>query len=219
MWKRGPEGEEERGLTPRLPSGAVGPSVPFMRSLVTLLALACASPLLAQGFEDPAPAPAATPANPARVLPKPAESDPGFGRLRSISYFFTDVRTSENRPEDGDLRAELRDLIELELRRAGMTPRELPAVNPDASAPQLIIDIRFDRGLGRYSAVVAVSVRDEATVRRNGQAVMAETYRSERPAAGTSDALLTRDIKNRGRELLTELFEGMAKAKNAGAAR
>ncbi len=185
-----------------------------MRLLAALLALACAPSLRAQGFEDPAPS--AAPA-PARVLPKPAEADPGFGRLRSISYFFTDVRTSENRPEDGDLRAELRDLIELELRRAGMTPRELPTINPDASAPQLVIDIRFDRGLGRYSAVVAVTVRDEATVRRNGQPVMAETYRSERAAAGTSDSLLTRDIKNRGRELLTELFEGMNKAKAAPA--
>jgi hypothetical protein len=179
-----------------------------MRLLAALLALACAPALQAQGFEDPAPA-----ASPARVLPRPAEADPGFGRLRSISYFFTDVRTSENRPEDGDLRAELRDLIELELRRAGMTPRELPTLNPDASAPQLIIEVRFDRGLGRYSAVVAVSVRDEATVRRNSQPVMAETYRAERAAAGTSDSLLTRDIKIRSRELLTELFEGMSKAK------
>ena len=133
-----------------------------MRLLAALLALACATSLRAQGFEETTPSPATSPA---RVAPKPAEADPGFGRLRSISYFFTDVRTSENRPEDGDLRAELRDLIELELRRAGMTPRELPSVNPDASAPQLIIDVRFDRGLGRYSAVVAVAVRDEATVR------------------------------------------------------
>jgi hypothetical protein len=182
-----------------------------MRSLVAFLTLTCASHLNAQGFEDPS-----TPITPpARVLPKPAESDPGFARLRSISYFFSEVKTSENRPEDGDLRAELRDLIELELRRASLTPRELPALNPDASAPQLIIDIRFDRGLGRYSAIVAVSVRDEATVRRNSQLVMAETYRTERAAAGTSDSLLTRDIKNRARELLNELFEGMAKARTA----
>ena len=187
-----------------------------MRLLAALLALACATSLRAQGFEETTPSPATSPA---RVAPKPAEADPGFGRLRSISYFFTDVRTSENRPEDGDLRAELRDLIELELRRAGMTPRELPSVNPDASAPQLIIDVRFDRGLGRYSAVVAVAVRDEATVRRNGQPVMAETYRAERAAAGTSDSLLTRDIKNRSRELLTELFDGMAKAKTGAGAR
>jgi hypothetical protein len=185
-----------------------------MRLLAALLALATLPALQAQGFEDPAPAPATAPA---RALPRPADADPAFGRLRSISYFFTDVRTSENRPEDGDLRAELRDLIELELRRAGMTPRELPSLNPDASAPQLIIDIRFDRGLGRYSAIVAVAVRDEATVRRNSAPVMAETYRSERAAAGTSDSLLTRDIKNRSRELLAELFDGMNKAKTAGA--
>jgi len=211
----GAEGEEETLAIlgcPRPPASYNNPM--RLPVLLLLLALALAPALRAQGFEDPV-APAA-PAAPGRVLPRPAEADPGFGRLRSISYFFTDVKTSENRPEDGDLRAELRDLIELELRRAGMTPRDLPTINPDASAPQLLIEIRFDRGLGRYSAVVAVSVRDEATVRRNGQPVMAETYRAERPAAGTSDALLTRDIKNRSRELLSELFDGMSKAKTGG---
>lgn len=190
-----------------------------MRPAAALLALIAAIQLPAQGFEDPMPPsggalpPASSPAAQPRVVNKPGEVDPAFARLKSISYFFIDVRTSENRPDDADLRNELRDLMELEMRRAGVSPREQTTVNPDANAPQLIIEIRFDRGLGRYAAAVGLSVRDEANIRRNNQLIIAETYRSERSALGTSDLQLTRDIKAKAKELMTELLDGMAKAK------
>ena len=99
------------------------------------------------------------------------------------------------------------------MRRAGVTPREQTATNPDANAPQLVMEIRFDRGLGRYAAAVGLSVRDEATIRRNSQPIVAETYRSERAALGTSDSQLTRDIKAKAKELMGELLDGMSKAK------
>lgn len=188
-----------------------------MRLAAVLLAALVAQPVMAQSFEEPAPSPtvppATSPAAQPRVINKPGEADPAFARLRSISYFFIDVRTSENRPDDADLRNEVRDLMELEMRRAGITPRDQTTTNPDANAPQLIIEIRFDRGLGRYSAAVGLAVRDEATIRRNSQAIIAETFRSERSAMGTSDLNLTRDIKAKAKELMTELLEGMAKAK------
>lgn len=187
-----------------------------MRLAVALVALA-ALPLAAQSFEDPSPSPtmppASSPAAQPRVINKPGETDPAFARLRAISYFFIDVRTSENRPDDADLRNELRDLMELEMRRAGITPREQTTLNPDANAPQLVLEIRFDRGLGRYAAAVGLAVRDEATIRRNSQPIVAETYRSERAALGTSDMNLTRDIKAKAKELMVELLEGMSKSK------
>lgn len=169
------------------------------------LPLLAAALLAAQGFED-----TATPVTPAPAPRAPAragEVDPAAARLRSISYFFIDVRTTENRPDDADLRNELRDLAELELRRAGLTPKELPALNPDAATPQLVIEVRFDRGLGRYSAQVGLAVRDDATIRRNSQPIVAETYRAERQAAGTSDSLLTRDIKAKAREAIVEMLD------------
>lgn len=174
-----------------------------MRLRIALPALLAFAILSAQGVEDPA---APTPAP-----RKASEPDPAAARLRNISYFFIDVRTSENRPDDADLRNELRDLAELELRRAGVTPKELPALSPDSSTPQLVIDIRFDRGLGRYAAQVGLAVRDDATIRRNNQPIVAETYRSERQAAGTSDSLLTRDIKAKAREAIVEMLESMSK--------
>lgn len=184
-----------------------------MRLSIALPAILAAALLAAQGFEDPS-----TPAAPSPATRQPAkagENDPSAARLRNISYFYIDVHTSENRPDDADLRNELRDLAELELRRVGVTPKELPALNPDGMTPQLVIEIRFDRGLGRYAAQVSLSVRDDATIKRNSQPIVAETFRSERQAAGTSDSLLTRDIKAKAREAITEMLELMSKTRPA----
>jgi hypothetical protein len=147
--------------------------------------------------------------------PKPNKlpEDRTFAKLRGISYFFIDVITVDPRPEDGDLRQEIRDGIELEMRRAGITPKEYNGTNPEGSTPLLTVEIRFDRGLGRYAAAVGLAVRDEANIRRNNQLIIAETYRSERSALGTSDLQLTRDIKAKAKELMSELLDGMAKAK------
>jgi len=165
--------------------------------LAALLALASYG-LQAQGFDDPA-----------RV--RTAENP--FSKLRGISYFFIDVVTVDPRPEDGDLRQELRDGIELEMRRAGLTPKEYSGVNPEGSTPLLTIEIRFDRGLGRYSADVTLSIRDNATIARNREPVLAQTYVQTKKAVGSSDATLTKEIKGRSRELVSELIEGMKKVK------
>ncbi|MEY4402732.1 MAG: hypothetical protein RIR91_767 [Verrucomicrobiota bacterium] len=165
--------------------------------LAALLALASHG-LQAQGFDEPA-----------RV--RTAENP--FSKLRGISYFFIDVVTVDPRPEDGDLRQELRDGIELEMRRAGITPKEYSGVNPEGSTPLLTIEIRFDRGLGRYSADVTISIRDNATIARNREPVLAQTYVQTKKAVGSSDATLTKEIKGRSRELVSELIEGMKKVK------
>ena len=168
-------------------------------ALAFLLALA-GGQLRSQALDDPA-----------KGSGRPADSS--FSKLRGISYFFIDVTTADPRPEDGDLRQEIRDGIELEMRRAGLVPKEYSGANPEGSTPLLTIEVRFDRGLGRYAAAVGLSVRDEANIRRNNQLIIAETYRSERSALGTSDLQLTRDIKAKAKELMTELLDGMAKAK------
>jgi len=140
-------------------------------------------------------------------------TDSTFSKLRGISYFFIDVTTVDPRPEDGDLRQEIRDGIELEMRRAGLVPKEFTGANPEASTPLLTIEVRFDRGLGRYGADVTLFVRDNATVTRNREPVLAQTYVQTRKAVGSSDATLTKEVKSRSRELVSELIEGVKKAK------
>jgi hypothetical protein len=142
-----------------------------------------------------------------------APQDKAFAKLRGITQFYIDVITSENRPEDADLRGEIRDGMELELRRANLTPKAVEGLSPEAATPLLLIEIRYDRGLGRYNADVILSVRDNATIARNKEAVLAQSYSESRRALGTSDTALNREVKARGRELVLEIIEGMKRLK------
>jgi hypothetical protein len=77
----------------------------------------------------------------------------------------------------------------------------------------LLVDVRYDRGLGRYTADVTLSVRDNATITRNKEAVLAQSYSESRRALGTSDTALNREVKARSRELVLEIIEGMKRLK------
>jgi hypothetical protein len=139
--------------------------------------------------------------------------DKAFAKLRGITQFYIDVNTSENRPEDADLRTEIRDGMELELRRANLTPKAVEGLSPEAATPLLLVDVRYDRGLGRYTADVTLSVRDNATITRNKEAVLAQSYSESRRALGTSDTALNREVKARSRELVLEIIDGMKRLK------
>jgi hypothetical protein len=144
---------------------------------------------------------------------RPASQDKAFAKLRGITQFYIDVSTSENRPEDADLRGEIRDGMELELRRANLTPKAVEGLSPETATPLLLIEVRYDRGLGRYTADVTLSVRDNATITRNKEAVLAQSYADTRRALGTSDTALNREVKARSRELVLEIIEGMKRLK------
>ena len=142
-----------------------------------------------------------------------APQDKAFAKLRGITQFYIDVSTSENRPEDADLRTEIRDGMELELRRANLTPKAVEGLSPEAATPLLLVEVRYDRSLGRYTADVILSVRDNATITRNKEAVLAQSYGETRRALGTSDTALNREVKARSRELVLEIIEGMKRLK------
>jgi hypothetical protein len=142
-----------------------------------------------------------------------APQDKAFAKLRGITQFYIDVTTSENRPEDADLRTEIRDGMELELRRANLTPKAVDGLSPEAATPLLLVEVRYDRGLGRYTADVILSVRDNATITRNKEAVLAQSYSETRRALGTSDTALNREVKARSRELVLEIIDGMKRLK------
>ena len=137
--------------------------------------------------------------------------DRTFAKLRGISYFFIDVVTSETRPEDADLRSEIRDAIELEMRRSNIVPKEFVGGNSELATPLLTIEVKFERGLGRYEAVINLTIRDNATSTRNREPVLAVTYAQTKKAVGSSDGTLAREIKGRSRELAIELIDGLKK--------
>jgi hypothetical protein len=138
-----------------------------------------------------------------------AGDDKAFAKLRGISFFFIDVTTSESRSEDADLRGEIRDAMELEMRRANIVPKTAEGLSPETTTPLLTIEVRLDRGLGRYNADVILAVRDNATIARNKEAVLAQSYAQAKRAMGTSEATLNREVKARSRELVQELLAGM----------
>lgn len=135
--------------------------------------------------------------------------DKAFAKLRGITFFFIDVTTSESRPEDADLRTEIRDAMELEMRRANIVPKSVEGLAPEATTPLLTIEVRLDRGLGRYNADVILAVRDNATITRNKEAVLAQSYAQSKRAMGTSENTLNREIKARSRDLVQELLAGI----------
>jgi hypothetical protein len=143
--------------------------------------------------------------------PGKLSEDRTFAKLRGISYFFIDVVTTETRPEDADLRSEIRDAIELEMRRSNIVPKEFVGGNSETATPLLTIEVKFERGLGRYEAVINLTIRDNATIKRNSEAVLAVTYAQTKKAVGSSDGTLAREIKGRSRELAIELIDGLKK--------
>lgn len=135
--------------------------------------------------------------------------DKAFAKLRGITFFYIDVTTSESTTGDADLRTEIRDAIELEMRRANIVPKTVEGLAPEVTTPLLTIDVRFDRGLGRYNADVILAVRDNATITRNKEAVLAQSYSQSKRAMGTEVNTLNREIKARSRDLVQELLAGI----------
>lgn len=158
----------------------------LLASLAAVTGFAQAEPLRAAGGEDKA-----------------------FAKLRGITFFYIDVTTSESRPEDADLRTEIRDAMELEMRRANIVPKAVEGLAPETTTPLLTIEVRLDRGLGRYNADVILAVRDNATITRNKEAVLAQSYAQSKRAMGTSENTLNREIKARSRDLVQELLAGI----------
>jgi hypothetical protein len=99
--------------------------------------------------------------------------------------------------------------MELEMRRANIVPRPVDGLTPETTTPLLTIEVRLDRGLGRYNADVILAVRDNATITRNKEAVLAQSYSQSKRAMGTSDTTLNREVKARSRELVQELLAGI----------
>jgi hypothetical protein len=92
---------------------------------------------------------------------------------------------------------------------ANIVPRSVDGLTPEATTPLLTIEVRLDRGLGRYNADVILAVRDNATITRNKEAVLAQSYSQSKRAMGTSDTTLNREVKARSRELVQELLAGI----------
>ncbi len=170
-----------------------------MKKLLALIVLCSAI-----GITTPLPAQTTT-------LGQPSQEE--FSRLRGISAFYIDVASQDGATQDADLRNELRDLIELELRRANLSIRPLPVVGDTENlTPMLRLNLKFDRGMGRFACDMQLEVRDQVEITRNRKTIVATTFQMDRSVSSPSDIFLRRDVKARTREMVNELISGLKKA-------
>lgn len=150
---------------------------------------------------------------PAQKAPISAPSQEEFSRLRGINAFYIDVMSQNGDMQDADLRNELRDLIELELRRSNLSIRPLPVVGDTENlSPVLRLNLKFDRGMGRFACELQLEIRDQVDIARNRKSIVATTFQMERSVSTSSDIFLRRDVKARAREMVNELITGLKKA-------
>jgi hypothetical protein len=178
----------------------------MIRPLVALAILA--TPLLAQDFSSPVPAP---------VTPTPAPAvDNRNAVLRGINQLYLEVAVTDGgRPEDADLRSELRDVIELELRRAGILLRDGAGTDPALRSPTLRLEVKFDRGAGRFAARLNLGVSDQVTVTRNREVLLAEVWSVERSTSAAVDTALPREVRQKARDMTTDFIAALRKT-NSG---
>ncbi len=174
----------------------------------TLLPLVCLGTLVAPLGAQEAPVTTRTPPVPSFIAAEAARN----AVLRGINQVQLDVGISEGaRPEDAELRTELRDAVELELRRSGVLLRDSAPGESDR-IPVLRLDVQFDRSSGRFAARVNLSVRDQVTVIRNRETVMAEVWSLERGASASVDSGLPREVRKVAREMTSDFLVALRKA-------
>lgn len=161
-----------------------------------------------------APVPVAT-TQPAPVLPGEIVigEPPAYSRLRGITHFYIEVTSTGGAANEGELRNELRDLIELELRRANIAVRVLAPTDSADVAPVLHLNVRLDRtgGTGRAECVIELNVRDRVSIVRNKEQINAIIFELRRPVGVFAEQGFARDAKNRTRDLMAEFLKGMKK--------
>lgn len=170
-----------------------------------LLALALvSSPLLAQTAPDPL--------KPVAIPSVPTDASRN-AVLRGISQIYLEVAITEGgTPGDSELRSELRDAVELELRRAGITLRESSPTDTEARSPLLRMEVKFDRGAGRFAARLNMGVRDQVMVTRSRETITAEIWNLERSASSPVDTGLSREIRSRARDMTADFISALRRA-------
>lgn len=147
------------------------------------------------------------------AAPAPVVAEDRAAVLRGIGRVSLDIVLTDGvRAEDADLRSDLRDAIELELRRSGIQIND----GQPAGSPVLRLTVKFDRGAGRYAARVILSVKDQVTVSRNNESLFAEIWAVERGASSALDTGLSREIRGRSRDMAAEFAAALRKANIGG---
>jgi hypothetical protein len=158
-----------------------------------------------------APLPSATRAQVSQPPPLTigaAAVDPGYSRLRGITQFYLDV-TSTDLAADAELRGEVRDVMELEFRRSNIAVLSFSPTSRDVPTPVLQLHLKMERTLGRVNCEIKLSVLDKVEIVRNKERINAITFETSRQVGMLSEQTVSRDVRNRIREMVREFIKGM----------
>ena len=134
--------------------------------------------------------------------------DANYSRLRSAPYFFLEVTSSGMAADEAELRSELRDLMELDLRRNNIAVRVLSPTATETETPVLRVNLKWARGSRRGDCLLELSVLDKVQIVRNREQINATIFEMRRPVNILTDQTAVRDIKGRTRDLLKEFCNG-----------
>jgi predicted transcriptional regulator len=159
-----------------------------------------------------APLPSATRAQvsqpPPLTVVAAATVDPDYSRLRGITQLYLDV-TSTDPASDAELRGEVRDLMELEFRRSNIAVLNFSPTSREVPTPVLQLHLKMERSLGRVNCEIELSVLDRVQIVRNKELINAITFKTSRQVGMLSEQAVSRDVRNRVREMIREFIKGM----------
>lgn len=127
--------------------------------------------------------------------------------LRGLDQLHMHVVIESERDVDRDMRNQMADVVELELRRA-MIPLLPYVVNePDENIPLLLVSMAVDRNGPRPVTRINLQIIDRVVVARNKENTTATIYSARTDAASNSDATLARDTRDGLRDLMKRFIE------------
>ena len=143
----------------------------------------------------------------------PIETGAGYSNLQGITYFYLDVSSPDGVGHmDADFRNELRDLLELEFRRANMTLRVASPVEMNQNTlPLLSLSIRYDPNVLRTGCELDLRVYDRVSINRNKVQITSEIFKSTSIIPFSNERILQQNIKHHSRQIVSDLLKGIKK--------
>jgi hypothetical protein len=127
--------------------------------------------------------------------------------LTGLSGLHMNVLTTGYQDTDLDLRQDISDLVELELRRAEIDIFEFVANEPEGNIPLLELIVDVERLSGRNTFSLRLSVQDYVIIRRNNIRITATVFEMERSGTTPSEDILAREVKNTVRAIMADFTE------------
>ncbi|MFW5883557.1 MAG: hypothetical protein ACOCVG_04240 [Verrucomicrobiota bacterium] len=129
-----------------------------------------------------------------------------ISHLEGLNGLHFNVLTTSFQDTDLELRRDLSDIVELELRRAKVPVFEFFSNEPAGNVPLVEVVLDVQRG-ARNSFTLRLELRDTVVIERNNIRITATTYATERSGTTPNADALGSEIKNTMRTMMAEFTD------------